>query len=209
MSLIPIAHEVTLAGTNPVLVAVVAVIALIAVGMALKFRSEVLKAPEGTPNMQSIARGVQEGAQAYLQRQFKTLAVFAAVAFLLLLALPAHGAGEHSTAYQWMLRIVRSVAFLVGAVFSGVIGQLGMSLATRANVRVAAAAKDEGRNPAMKIAFRTGATVGMATVGLGLFGVAVVVLIFQGDAPTILEGFAFGAAMLAMFMRVGGGIFTK
>ena len=84
-----------------------------------------------------------------------------------------------------------------------------MWLAVRANVRVAAAARSEGRDPAMKIAFRTGAHVGMATVGLGLFGAALVVFIFRGDAPTILEGFGFGAAMLAMFMRVGGGIFTK
>jgi K(+)-stimulated pyrophosphate-energized sodium pump len=107
------------------------------------------------------------------------------------------------------LRISRSVAFLAGAVFSALIGYLGMWLAVRANVRVAAAARSEGRDPAMKIAFRTGAHVGMATVGLGLFGAALVVFIFRGDAPTILEGFGFGAAMLAMFMRVGGGIFTK
>ena len=86
---------------------------------------------------------------------------------------------------------------------------MGMWLAVRANVRVAAAARDEGRDPAMKIAFRTGAHVGMATVGLGLLGASIVVLIFRSDAPTILEGFGFGAAMLAMFMRVGGGIFTK
>ena len=84
-----------------------------------------------------------------------------------------------------------------------------MWLATRANIRVASAARSEGRDPAMKIAFRTGAHVGMATVGLGLLGAAIVVFVFQGDAPTILEGFGFGAAMLAMFMRVGGGIFTK
>ncbi len=84
-----------------------------------------------------------------------------------------------------------------------------MWLAVRANVRVASAARSEGRDPAMRIAFRTGAHVGMATVGLGLLGAAIVVLVFRADAPTILEGFGFGAAMLAMFMRVGGGIFTK
>ena len=86
---------------------------------------------------------------------------------------------------------------------------MGMWLAVRANVRVASAARSDGRNPAMKIAFRTGAHVGMATVGLGLLGASIVVFIFRSDAPTILEGFGFGAAMLAMFMRVGGGIFTK
>ena len=86
---------------------------------------------------------------------------------------------------------------------------MGMWLAVRANVRVASAARSDGRNTAMKIAFRTGAHVGMATVGLGLLGASIVVFAFRSDAPTILEGFGFGAAMLAMFMRVGGGIFTK
>ncbi len=84
-----------------------------------------------------------------------------------------------------------------------------MSLAVKANVRVAAAAQDEGRDPAMRVAFRTGGAVGMATVGLGLLGASAVVLIYKGDAPSVLEGFGFGAALLAMFMRVGGGIFTK
>ncbi len=132
--------------------------------------------------------------------------MFAVVAFLLLLALPAH---SDDGANQVLLRVARSIAFLFGAVFSGLIGFFGMSLAVKANVRVAAAARSEGRDPAMKIAFRTGAHVGMATVGLGLLGASLVVIIFKGDAPTVLEGFGFGAAMLAMFMRVGGGIFTK
>jgi K(+)-stimulated pyrophosphate-energized sodium pump len=132
--------------------------------------------------------------------------VFAVAAFFLLLLLPVHASAEFSSL---TLRICRSVAFLAGAVFSALIGFLGMWLAVRANVRVASAARSEGRDTAMKIAFRTGAHVGMATVGLGLFGAALVVFIFRGDAPTILEGFGFGAAMLAMFMRVGGGIFTK
>ena len=84
-----------------------------------------------------------------------------------------------------------------------------MSLAVKANVRVASAARDGGRDAGMRIAFRTGGTVGMATVGLGLLGASVVVLLYKGDAPKVLEGFGFGAALLAMFMRVGGGIFTK
>ena len=167
--------------------------------MAALFRQEVLAAPEGTENMRSIGQAVQEGAQAYLTRQFKTLAVFAGMAFLLLFVLP--GDAE--------VRIGRSVFFLVGAGFSAAIGYLGMSLAVKANMRVAAAARDEGRDPAMRVAFRTGGFVGMTTVGLGLLGASVVVLIYQGDAPSVLEGFGFGAALLAMFMRVGGGIFTK
>ncbi len=107
------------------------------------------------------------------------------------------------------VRIGRSVFFLFGAGFSGAVGYLGMSLAVKANLRVAAAANGVGRDPAMKIGFRTGAMVGMMTVGLGLLGASIVVLAFKDEAPHVLEGFGFGAALLAMFMRVGGGIFTK
>ncbi|GAB3920429.1 K(+)-insensitive pyrophosphate-energized proton pump [Microlunatus endophyticus] len=203
---VPTALEVSLTAGNLTVVAIVAVIALIAMAMALVFRRQVLVAGEGTENMRTIAQGVQEGASAYLGRQFRTLGGFAVAAFLLLLALPAH---TDTGTSQLLLRIARSIAFLVGAFFSAIIGYLGMWLAVRANVRVAAAAREDGRNPAMRIAFRTGAHVGMSTVGLGLLGASLVVLIFKSDAPTILEGFGFGAAMLAMFMRVGGGIFTK
>jgi K(+)-stimulated pyrophosphate-energized sodium pump len=192
--------SVELAGGNLVWVVIVLFIALGAVGMALMFRARVLAAGEGTDNMKRIAQAVQEGASAYLGRQFRTLGIFAVVAFLVLLALPAD---------DLVLRVFRSVFFLVGAGFSASIGYLGMWLAVRANLRVAAAAESEGRDPAMNVAFRTGAVVGMSTVGLGLLGASVVVLLFQGDAPTVLEGFGFGAALLAMFMRVGGGIFTK
>jgi K(+)-stimulated pyrophosphate-energized sodium pump len=191
---------VTLSGGNLVLVIIVALIALGALGMAYMFRQEVLAAGEGTDNMQNIAHAVQEGANAYLTRQFRTLAVFAVAAFLLLLALPAD---------DLTVRVFRSVFFLVGAAFSGTVGYLGMNLAVRANLRVAAAANEEGRDPAMRIGFRTGATVGMLTVGLGLLGASIVVLAFGNEAPAVLEGFGFGAALLAMFMRVGGGIFTK
>ncbi len=191
---------VEVSGGNLVLVIVVALIALGALAMAAMFRQEVLAAGEGTDNMKNIAQAVQEGANAYLQRQFRTLGIFAAVAFFLLLALPADDA---------TVRIFRSMFFLVGAGFSATVGYLGMSLAVRANLRVAAAAQTEGRNPAMNIGFRTGATVGMLTVGLGLLGASLVVILFQDHAPHVLEGFGFGAALLAMFMRVGGGIFTK
>ncbi|GAB6986052.1 sodium-translocating pyrophosphatase [Nocardioides pyridinolyticus] len=191
---------VEVSGGNLVLVIVVALIALGALAMAAMFRQEVLAAGEGTDNMKNIAQAVQEGANAFLQRQFRTLAIFAAVAFFLLLALPADDA---------TVRIFRSVFFLVGAGFSAAVGYLGMGLAVKANLRVAAAAQTQGRNPAMNIGFRTGATVGMLTVGLGLLGASLVVLLFQEHAPHVLEGFGFGAALLAMFMRVGGGIFTK
>jgi K(+)-stimulated pyrophosphate-energized sodium pump len=191
---------VHLSGGNLVLAIIVLLIALGALGMAYMFRQEVLAAGEGTDNMQNIAHAVQEGANAYLTRQFRTLAVFAVAAFLLLLALPAD---------DLTVRVFRSVFFLVGAAFSGTVGYLGMNLAVRANLRVAAAANEEGRDPAMRIGFRTGATVGMLTVGLGLLGASIVVLAFGNEAPAVLEGFGFGAALLAMFMRVGGGIFTK
>ncbi|NYD32665.1 K(+)-stimulated pyrophosphate-energized sodium pump [Nocardioides kongjuensis] len=187
-----------------------AAIALGSLGMAVLFRSEVLRAGEGTANMQRIAQAVQEGANAYLTRQFRTLTVFAAIAFVVLLALPAHTVdGASGLQSEWAVRISRSIFFLVGAGFSGAVGYLGMSLAVRANLRVAAAANEQGRDPAMNIGFRTGAFVGMFTVGLGLLGASVVVIVFQETAPNVLEGFGFGAALLAMFMRVGGGIFTK
>src|SRR4051794_18035163 len=191
---------VDVSGGNLVLVIVVALIALGALAMAAMFRQEVLAAGERTDNMKNIALAVQEGADAYLQRQFRTLAVFAVLAFFALLALPA----DDTT-----VRIFRSVFFLVGAGFSAAVGYLGMSLAVRANLRVAAAANTTGRETAMTIGLRTGAMVGMLTVGLGLLGASVVVMLFQHDAPKVLEGFGFGAALLAMFMRVGGGIFTK
>ncbi|MGH3463686.1 MAG: sodium/proton-translocating pyrophosphatase, partial [Kribbellaceae bacterium] len=207
MSALPYADPaaVTLSSGNTTLVVIVGAIAVFAVAIAMVFRRQVLAANDGTESMKTIAVAVQEGASAYLNRQFRTLSVFAVVAFLLLFLLPVHGDSGNETA----LKIWRSVFFLIGAGFSAAIGYLGMWLATRANVRVAAAARDEGRDPAMKVAFRTGGTVGMATVGLGLLGASAVVLLFEGDAPTVLEGFGFGAAMLAMFMRVGGGIFTK
>ncbi|WP_182378889.1 sodium-translocating pyrophosphatase [Nocardioides sp. WS12] len=206
----PFVVDVEVTGGDLALVSVVAVISLGCLAMAVLFRSEVLRAGEGTPNMQRIAQAVQEGANAYLTRQFRTLAVFAAIAFFVLLALPAHTADDGSGLQsEWAVRIFRSVFFLVGAGFSGAVGYLGMGLAVRANLRVAAAANDQGRDVAMNIGFRTGAFVGMLTVGLGLLGASVVVIVFQSTAPNVLEGFGFGAALLAMFMRVGGGIFTK
>ncbi|HKB30695.1 MAG TPA: sodium-translocating pyrophosphatase [Streptosporangiaceae bacterium] len=192
---------VTLSGGNLTLVVVVAVIALLALAVAGWLVRNVLAAGQGTEKMQEISRAVQEGAAAYLRRQFRTLSVFVVLIPFLLLLLPADTVG---------VRIGRSAFFVVGALFSALTGFTGMSLAVRANVRVAAAARESGgERSAMRIAFRTGGVAGMFTVGLGLFGAAIVVLIFKADAPSVLEGFGFGAALLAMFMRVGGGIFTK
>ncbi|MFI0354420.1 sodium-translocating pyrophosphatase [Actinomadura sp. 9N407] len=198
----PAGTEVDLSGGDLSLVVVVAVIALLALVVAAGLVREVLAAGQGTEKMQNIAKAVQEGAGAYLKRQFRTVAIFVILIPLILLLLPADSTSE---------RIGRSVFFIIGAVFSGVTGFAGMWLAVRGNVRVAAAAREgkTGEKKAMRIAFRTGGVAGMFTVGLGLFGAAVVVLAYKGDAPKVLEGFGFGAALLAMFMRVGGGIFTK
>jgi K(+)-stimulated pyrophosphate-energized sodium pump len=196
--------ELSLSGSNLSYVIVAAVIALVALGFAAALVRAVLATGTGTAKMQQIAGAVQEGATAYLSRQFKTLAVFVVIAVILLFLLPVNEGGAG-------VKIGRSVFFVVGALFSAFIGGAGMALATRANLRVAAAAREStgGREKAMQIAFRTGGVVGFLTVGLGLLGAALVVVIYQGDAPTVLEGFGFGAALLAMFMRVGGGIFTK
>src|SRR6201991_2149799 len=199
------AGGVSLSGSNVTFVIVAIVFALIALGFAAMFVQSVIKTGRGTKNMQEIAGAVQEGASAYLFRQFKTLAIFVVIAVVLLFLLPVH-----NTDNETWVKIGRSLFFIVGAVFSSFIGGAGMALATRANLRVAAAAGEPGgRETAMGIAFRTGGVVGLLTVGLGLVGGALVVLIFNIDAPTVLEGFGFGAALLAMFMRVGGGIFTK
>ncbi len=193
-------ESISISSSNLLVIVAVAVVALAALGFAAYLVKEVLSADEGTDRMKEIAGAVQEGAAAYLQRQFKTLAVFVVLVFFLLFLLPADTTAE---------KIGRSVFFVVGAVFSATTGYMGMWLAVRGNVRVAAAAKDQGENAAMRIAFRTGGVAGMFTVGLGLFGAALVVLVYKADAPKVLEGFGFGAALLAMFMRVGGGIFTK
>ena len=190
---------VHVAGNNLNIVYVILGVALVALAIAYALRAQVLRASDGTEKMREIAGAVQEGAAAYLARQFKTLSWFVGIVFLLLFALP--GATD--------IKIGRSVFFLVGAAFSAFVGYQGMWLAVRANVRVADAARAKSAEKAVQIAFRTGGVVGMMTVGLGLFGAGLVVVIYHENAPSVLEGFGFGAAMLAMFMRVGGGIFTK
>jgi K(+)-stimulated pyrophosphate-energized sodium pump len=178
----------------------IAALSVAALLVAFVFVREVLAADTGTPKMREISLAVQEGAEAYLRRQLKTLAVFAIIIPLVLLLLPADDTSA---------RIGRSIFFVIGAAASFFVGYVGMGVAVRANVRVAAAAQTSGVQRATRIAFRTGGVVGMLTVGLGLLGASVVVLIYKGNAPEVLEGFGFGAALLAMFMRVGGGIFTK
>ena len=190
---------VTVEGSNLTYVYVVLAISLIALGIAWALRAQVLAQSDGTAKMREIAEAVQEGAAAYLARQFRTLSYFVGIVFVLLFALPG----------DMDIRIGRSIFFLIGAGFSALVGYNGMWLAVRANVRVADAARNKDAEKAVRIAFRTGGVVGMTTVGLGLVGASLVVIIYRDNAPAVLEGFGFGAAMLAMFMRVGGGIFTK
>ena len=195
--------EISLSGNNLTLIYAVVAVAVVALLVALALVRQVLSASEGTDSMKEIAVAIQEGAAAYLSRQFRTLAIFAVLVFGLLFLLPAETTSE---------KIGRSAFFVVGALFSAITGYMGMWLAVRGNVRVAAAAGDDepnGEQRAMKIAFRTGGVAGMFTVGLGLLGAGIVVILYKQNAPTVLEGFGFGAALLAMFMRVGGGIFTK
>ncbi|WNM24842.1 sodium-translocating pyrophosphatase [Demequina capsici] len=197
---VAVAGSVELGSNSLLIVVVIGVIAAAALLLSWTLRQQVLRAREGTPKMQEIAGAVQEGASAYLNRQLRTLAVFAAVVFALLFLLPGDAG----------VRVGRSLFFLLGAGCSATIGYMGMWLAVRANVRVASAATEEdGRSKGARIAFRTGGAVGMGVVGQGLAGAAAVVFLFREDAPAVLEGFGFGAALLAMFMRVGGGIFTK
>jgi len=192
----------SLSGGETTIVVVILLISLAALVFAGYLIRAVTAADQGTPKMQEIAKAVQEGAGAYLRRQFRTLAVFAVIVFLLLLLLPVTDGGTGT-------RIGRAVFFLIGALFSASVGFIGMTLATRGNVRVAAAARGGGYESAFRIAYRTGGVCGMITVGLGLFGAALALLLFDETAPVVLEGFGFGGALLAMFMRVGGGIFTK
>jgi K(+)-stimulated pyrophosphate-energized sodium pump len=178
---------------------VILAISLVALGYAWMLVRGVLAKDEGTEKMQEISLAIREGANAYLTRQFRTLAIFVAVLTVILLPLEAPDLG---------LRIARSVAFVLGAFFSAATGFVGMGLAVRANVRVASAAR-RGLRESMAIAFRAGGVAGMFTVGLGLLGATLIFIIYKGSAPIVLFGFGFGGALLAMFMRVGGGIFTK
>jgi K(+)-stimulated pyrophosphate-energized sodium pump len=182
-------------------------VSILALGVAWYFSREVLAAPEGTEKMREIARAIQVGSRAYLNRQFRTLGVFLALLTVaLFFVLPAEASETHS---ETSIRLGRSIAFILGAGFSATTGFVGMWLAVRANVRTANAARVSGLRRAMRIAFRAGGVAGMFTVGLGLLGATAILIIYKQDATSVLVGFGFGGALLAMFMRVGGGIFTK
>ena len=186
---------------------VILAISVLALLVAFVLRRGVLRAPEGTERMREIARAIQVGSRAYLNRQFRTVGLFLLVLVVVLFfALPADSSPQNS---ELAIRLGRSIAFFLGAAFSAITGFAGMWLAVRGNVRVANAARESGLKRALTIAFRTGGVAGMFTVGLGLLGATAILMIYRQDATSVLVGFGFGGALLAMFMRVGGGIFTK
>jgi len=169
-------------------------VGVLALLTAFFYAARVNKVEEGTDRMKEIASFIHEGAMAFLTREYKMMAIFAAVLFIVLCVTPGLG---------WQT----AVAFIVGALFSILAGYFGMQVATKANVRTANAAKETGMNKALSTAFSGGAVMGMCVVGLGLFGLSIVYMIFQ--STTIITGFSLGASSIALFGRVGGGIYTK
>ena len=193
-----------------------AVTAILALLVGVYLMRGVLAAEEGTPKMIEIAKAIQEGAMAYLKRQFKTIAVIliplAIVVFVTSTEVvkPLTAGPNASSGLTFAQSgLFRTLAFIAGCVLSGLTGFIGMSLAVRGNVRTAAAARSGSLPAALKVAFRTGGVAGMFTVGLGLLGATLIIMIFQNTASAILIGFGFGGSLLALFLRVGGGIFTK
>jgi K(+)-stimulated pyrophosphate-energized sodium pump len=188
--------------------ATTAVLALI-VGWLLS--RGVLRTDQGTPKMREIAAAIQEGAMAYLRRQFRTilLILIPLVAIVFLTSTPVLRPDGSSALSFTQSGTFRTLAFITGCFMSGLTGFIGMSLAVRGNVRTAAAARAGSLPAALKVAFRTGGVAGMFTVGLGLLGATLIIMIFQNTSSAILIGFGFGGSLLALFLRVGGGIFTK
>ena len=179
------------------------VVALAGLGYALMLVGQVRGGPQGTPRMQDIARAIREGADAYLFRQFRVVGVLIVIITGLLYFAAKYGAHSPEA-----ISVGRAIAFLIGSTFSATVGFVGMRLATVGNLRVAAAAKDSF-GKALQYGYRTGTITGMLTDGLGLLGGSIIFLIYGEHAYEALLGFGFGGTLLALFMRVGGGIYTK
>jgi K(+)-stimulated pyrophosphate-energized sodium pump len=204
-------QDFSLRGGEYLVLAISGVSAVLALMVGFILMKDVLAQDQGTPKMIEIALAIQEGALAYLKRQFKTIIVILiplAVVVFLTSTKVTKPDGTVALSFA-MSGISRTLAFIAGGFLSGLTGYIGMTLATRGNVRTAAAAKSGSMPAALKVAFRTGGVAGMFTVGLGLLGATVIILIFQNTASAILVGFGFGGSLLALFLRVGGGIFTK
>jgi len=193
-------------------------IALIGLGYALFLRRQVLAHDKGTAKMLEVWEAIKLGANAYLTKQLRTILPFiivltVALFFSVYIVPPSAEALERFSnmdpnQVKLVIGFGRAAAFVLGALFSLMVGQFGMRMAVQANVRVAAASR-ESFDKAMKISYRAGTITGMLTDGLGLFGGTIIFLIFQKAAPDALLGFGFGGTLLALFMRVGGGIYTK
>ena len=183
-------------------------IAVAALIYAAILARQVFKESTGSGKVKDVWEGIKAGANAYLKTQLRSIIVFVGVlgVFLYLSAALSPPALYVSTPF--LISIGRAGAFLMGAFFSAMVGYIGMNMAVQGNIRVSEASK-EGFRPALKIAYRTGTITGMLTDGLGLLGGTLIFLIFLRDAPEALLGFGFGGTLLALFMRVGGGVYTK
>ncbi len=201
-------------GFEQIAIVGVVVTAFISLLYAWLLRGTVLNKDKGTQKMQEVWDTIQVGANSYLQRQLKTIlpaiGLLTVALFLSVYVVPpsAEAAEEFPQNTQIIIAIGRTVAFIMGASFSMLVGQLGMRMAIQASVRSASAAR-RGFNEALSIAYYAGTITGMLTDGLGLFGGTVIFIIFGKAAPDALLGFGFGGTLIALFMRVGGGIYTK
>jgi K(+)-stimulated pyrophosphate-energized sodium pump len=187
------------------------IIAVTGLGYAAWLMKQVYAADTGTPAMQAVAKAVRDGANAYLRRQFTVVGILILVLTGVIIASKwpwSPAPGMHSESEQQVIALGRGFAFFMGALFSAAVGFTGMRLATAGNLRVAAAAS-VSFGAAMRLAYRTGTITGMFTCGLGLLGGALILLVFGELAYEILIGYGFGGSLLALFMRVGGGIYTK
>ncbi|MFM7252154.1 MAG: sodium-translocating pyrophosphatase [Ilumatobacteraceae bacterium] len=185
--------------------------AIVAIAVGFYLAKSVMAQDEGSPKMREIAAAIQEGAWAYLKRQFRTIVIIlvplAVIVFVTSTAIKKPDGTEALSLAE--AGLWRTLAFLLGCLASGLTGYIGMTLATRGNVRTAAAALTGSMPRALTVAFRTGGVAGMFTVGLGLLGATLIIMVFQNTSSVILVGFGFGGSLLALFLRVGGGIFTK
>jgi K(+)-stimulated pyrophosphate-energized sodium pump len=202
----------SLRGVDWVWLAFAAGCAVVAIATGFFFRWQVVASDPGTPTMVDIAKAIQEGAAAYLRRQFKTIAIVVVplAALVFVTATKVVNPVTHHTVLSFGLSgLYRMVAFLLGAVLSGLAGLIGMTTAVRANVRTAAAAREGSMPKALRVAIRAGGTTGAFVVGFGLLGTTVIVMLAQNSVTDILVGFGFGCSLLSLFMRVGGGVYTK
>ncbi len=193
-------------------------IAILGLGYAVFLRRQILREDKGTVEMQEVWDAIRQGADAYLSRQLRTILPFIVLLTILLflsvyIVAPTpeameRFAGRSEESIRLIVGLGRAIGFIFGASFSLTVGQIGMRMAVQGNVRVAAAARTSFRD-ALKIAYRAGTITGMLTDGLGLFGGTILFVYFGKAAPDALLGFGFGGTLLALFMRVGGGIFTK